>query len=162
VDALELIVPPVAGLIGVSLGYVGTRRVSRIERAAAARAELQRALAAYLAAIYPLVAELRAMPDVRPTGLSEVMDRISGEAAVYVRSRRQIAKLGSRPFALMDRFVAAMANLQVLSMPAELATAIATANAYVEQLSGRRPNELKDRWPEIWSQLQSASSALRV
>ena len=34
----------------------------------------------YLAAIYPLVGELRAMPDVRPGRLSDALERLSGDA----------------------------------------------------------------------------------
>jgi hypothetical protein len=113
----------VAGLVGVGVGYAGTRRISKIEREAAAQAEMRRAVAAYLAALYAMVAELRAMPDVRPGPLAEALDRLSGEGASYVRSRRQIAKLGSRPFELGDRFSTALANVQLLALPAPLETA---------------------------------------
>lgn len=69
---------------------------------------------------------------------------------------------GRGPLDLLDQFVAAMANLQVLAMPPELARTIATANAYVEQLAETPSQEMKDRWPEIWQQLQAASESLRV
>lgn len=159
-STVALVVSPAAGLVGVGVGYVGSRRISKAERAADARAELRRAVAGYLAALYPVVAELRAMPDVRTSQLAEVLDRVSGEAATYVRSRRQIAKLGSRPFELGDRLAAAAANLQVLGPPEPLDAAVAKANGYVEQLAETRSDEVKARWPEIWDELHSAVTAL--
>jgi hypothetical protein len=112
-STVALIVSPVAGLVGVGLGYFGSRRISKVERTAAAQAELRRAVAAYLAALYPMVGELRAMPNVRASPLAEAFDRLSGEGATYVRSRRQIAKLGSRPFELGDRLAAATGSRPV-------------------------------------------------
>lgn len=157
---VALVVGPAAGLLGVGLGYLGSRHVSREERRVAARAELRRALASYLGAIYPLVAELRAMPEVRATRISDIVERLSSDAAVYVRSRRQIAKLGPRPLELMDRFVAMTANLQVLPKPAPLEAAFTAANDYVEQLTETRSEELKNGWPEIWRSLQLAATVL--
>jgi hypothetical protein len=160
-STFALIVSPAAGLLGVGLGYFGSRHISKGEREAAGRAEVRRALAAYLGAIYPLVAELRAMPEVSCGRLADAVDRISGEAASYVRSRRQLTKLGSRPFELMDRFVAAAAILRFLELlPAPLQVAISNANGYVEQLNETRSDELKDCWPEIWRELQSATRLL--
>jgi predicted component of type VI protein secretion system len=159
-STVAMVVPAVTGLAGVALGYAGTRHISKIERNAATAAELRRAAAVYLAALYPLVAELLATPEVKPTSVGQTLDRLSGEAATYVRSRRQIAKLGSRPWDLGDRFATATANLQVLALPVSLAAAVAKANDFVEQLSSTRSDELKDRWPEIWEQLHSAIKLL--
>src|SRR4051795_2662812 len=85
-ETVAVLVGPVAGLLGVGLGYAGTRRVNKAEREAAARAELERVIATYLAAIYAMVAELRSMPNVPPSRLGDAVDRFSGEGAAYVRS----------------------------------------------------------------------------
>src|SRR3954447_1660021 len=54
-----LLIGPVSGLLGAGLGYVGSRRISATEAPAARRTEIRRAVAAYFASLYPLVAELR-------------------------------------------------------------------------------------------------------
>jgi predicted transcriptional regulator with HTH domain len=159
-ETLALLIGPVSGLLGVGLGYVGSRRIIATEAQAARRTEIRRAVAAYLASLYPLVAELRAMPDVQPNVLSNALDRLSGVAATYVRTRRQLAKLGSRPWELSDSFAAAAANLQVLDLPADVRTAVAEANAYVEKLAETRSGELKAGWPAVWQQLQYAASCI--
>jgi len=159
---LALIVSPVAGLVGVGLGYLGTRRLHRDEREAAVRAELQRALANYLAALYPLVTELREMPDVRVGKLAAAVDRLRGEAASYVISRQRIIRtLGLRPFELRDRIAGAAAQLQVLALPPALEAAVAASLDYVEQLSASRSDEVKGRWPGIWEALQTAAKSLQ-
>jgi hypothetical protein len=161
VDAtVALIISPAAGLLGVGLGYLGSRRISTDEREAVARAELRRTVAAYLSALYPVVAELRALPDVHPGRFAQALDRLSGEGAAFVRSRREIAKMGSRPFELSDRLAAAAANLQVLALPAPLESAVAKANAYVELLGESRSEALKEQWPQVWKGLHSAIRSL--
>ncbi|MFL5867142.1 MAG: hypothetical protein ACJ766_08590 [Thermoleophilaceae bacterium] len=157
---VAVIVSPAAGLVGVGLGYLGGRRISTDERRAAARAERRRVVAAYLSALYPVVAELRALPDVHPGPLAQALDRLSGESATYVRSRREIVRMGSRPFDLSDRLAAATANLQVLELPAPLEAAVAKANAYVEQLGTRRSEALKEQWPQLWEELRAAIKSL--
>jgi hypothetical protein len=78
------------------LGFFGARKISREERRERQRDDACRAFAAYLAAVYAWVAELREMPpDPRSDVLVRLLDRAQGDAAAWMRQKREQAKLGT-------------------------------------------------------------------
>lgn len=157
---LDLIIGPVSTVVGVGLGYISSRAVSKSEREAASHADLQRAISIYLGALYPAVAQLRQMPDVRPGALSDLLDRLRGEAATYVYTQRQLAAMGSRHMILADQLVAAYAGLAVMNVPPRLRAAVDESFAWMAELGESRSEEVKARWPAIWAQLDTAVKEL--
>jgi hypothetical protein len=161
---VAVLVGPVAGLLGVGLGYLGTKRLSDQQRQRERGAELSRALAAYLGALYPVVAELRAMPHVPAGDGTSRLDRLMwGEAGAYVKSRQRLLRsFGTRHFELQDRFAAAAAQLKVLPLPMELEQAVDAATAWVEELAVSRAPDVTRRWPQIWEDLHDAARAIEA
>jgi hypothetical protein len=157
---LDLIIGPVSTLVGVGLGYISSRAVSKSERDATSRADLRRAISVYLGALYPAVAQLRAMPDVRPGALADLLDRLRGETATYVHTQRQLAAMGSRHMILADQLVAAYAGLAVMNLPPRLRTAVDESFAWMAELGENRSEEVKARWPAIWAELDAAVKGL--
>lgn len=151
----------VAALLGAGVGLIGALAISRVERADVALRERRRAYAAYLGALYPLVAELRGMPAGRqPGGIDRIVDRVRGPDAQWVASQKAIVALGGRPHTLGDRLSAALAYVQVLDMPGDVMSAIDAANDYVERLSKERTVAAKAEWPPLYARLQSAKASL--
>jgi hypothetical protein len=157
---MDLIIGPVSTVVGVGLGYISSRAVSKSERDEASRADMRRAVSAYLGALYPAVAQMRAMPNVQPGALSDLLDRLRGEAATYVHAQRQLAAMGSRHMILADQLVAAYAGLAVMDVPPRLRTAVDESFAWMAELGENRSEEVKARWPAIWAELDAAVSAL--
>lgn len=156
-----------AGLIGAlggaTIGLVGALKINADQRDAAARAEKQRAFAAYLGALYPAVAELREMPpNKEPDLLERAVDRISSEQATWVRTRRGIAEMGAPFLGRIDRLSAATALVQVLDMPKQLMSAFDEANDYVQRLGEDRTPKRLAEWSAIYSRLHAANELLRA
>lgn len=163
VDAWLTALIAVAGtLAGSVVGVRGALAISRQERRDALRAEIRRAFAAYLGALYPVVAELRDMPAMPSPRLLDVWtDRLRGEAATWVLTRKRLRRaLGDRPRELMDRLALAAAQLQVLPLPPEMRSAFDAANEYAERLAKRRSPAIKAEWPAVYGRLMAAAEAL--
>jgi hypothetical protein len=112
----------VAGLIGAfggaGVGFLGTLTVSADQRREARRKDMHRALADYLGALYPAVTELRELPSNKePDALTRVIDRMSGEQATWMRTRKGLVATSPHIFGRMDRLSAAFARVQMLGMP---------------------------------------------
>lgn len=120
------------------------------------------AFGVYLGALYPAVAELRELPDVgSPSAVARLQDRIRGETATFIVSRRgERATFGDRPRELAQGVALAIAGLQVLPLPVEVRAAVDAANGYLERLSEHRNTEIKAEWAKIHSQLADAASVL--
>jgi hypothetical protein len=148
--------------LGAGLGYLGTRRISRVERETSLRGEKRRAYAAYLGALYPVVSELRDMPAARRLRFYERwLDQLRGEAATWTLTRRHLRRtVGDRPGALADRLAYAVAQLQVLPLPQEVSEAVAAANNYIERLAEDRSSEVIGQWPELHKRLLAAADSL--
>jgi hypothetical protein len=143
----------VAGpLAGIGLGYLGSARIAQKARDAERERELRRALGRYLGALYSFVGELRDMPAVESGWFGQLIDRLRGEAATYVISRRGIqTNFGNRPFAVSDRLADAFAQLQVLELPPGMEEA--------ERLADQRTPKVKAEWSEVYARLHSAIRA---
>jgi hypothetical protein len=100
------------------------------------------------------------MPDVQPGALSDLLDRLRGPAATYVRTQQQLAAMGSRHTMLADQLVAAYAGLAVMTVPPRLRAAVDESFAWMAELGETRSDEVKARWPAIWAELDAATTAL--
>lgn len=145
---------------GAGLGFLGTLTVNARQRREARRSEIRRALADFLGALYPAVAELREMPSNKePDAFSKAIDRLSGDQATWVRTRRGLLATSPHIFGRMDRLAAAFARVQLLDVPVSVMEAVEKANDYVAELGEERSIALIERWPAIRSDLISAVAA---
>jgi hypothetical protein len=143
------------------LGFFGARKISREERRERQRDDACRAFAAYLAAVYAWVAELREMPpDPRSDVLVRLLDRAQGDAAAWMRQKREQAKLGDGHFQIRASLGIAVARLDVLRLPSEVRSAVDATNDYLVTLAEERNKELKAEWPRYHGLLQQAAALL--
>jgi hypothetical protein len=154
-----------AGLVGAfggaTIGFVGTLAVNAAQRREARRDEKRRAFAGYLGALYPVITELREMPaNKEPDGLAKMLDRLSGEQAAWVRTRKGLIAMSPHAFGRMDRLSAAFARVQLLDLSTEVMEVVETANDYAVELGEERSTELIARWPMIHKDLLDAGAQL--
>lgn len=154
-----------AGLIGAfggaGIGFAGALKINTDQRKEAQRNERRRALAVYLGALYPVVSELREMPpNSEPDALTRMIDRLQGEQASWVRTRRGVVAAFPHAFGRMDRLSGAMAVVQTLEMPAAVLEVVEKANDYAAELGEQRTDELVEKWPEIQKELLYAAKLL--
>lgn len=149
-------------LAGAVVGVCGSLVISNRQRANSINDGMRDAFGVYLGALYPAVAELRDMPDAgRPSAVARLQDRIRGETATFVVTRRgERATFGDRPRELAHRVAAAIADLQVLPLPADVRVAVDAANDYLERLGEHRNPKIKAEWADIHRQLAAAASVL--
>jgi hypothetical protein len=153
--------PAVAALVGALIGLTGAIVINVSQRRWTMETERHRAFAGYLGALYPVIAELQGMPpNPTPDLIERISDRLRGEAATYLRTRREVAALGATQFVRQDRLSAAVARVQLLEMPLRVVRAFERANAYVEQLGEDRTEALKSEWNPILAELHAASELL--
>lgn len=153
--------PGAAALIGAAIGLVGAAGISKAERHETRARERRQAFAAFTGALYPVVAELRDMPPVRPRSrFDTALDRWRDPAQEWVAAQKAVAKLGGRPHVLGDRLAASFAYIQVLDMPEQAMDAVRAANDYVERLAADRSDALKAEWQAIHANLDTAATLL--
>jgi hypothetical protein len=146
---------------GTALGFLGARRISKEERDETRRAQLRTAFGEYLAAVCATVGEFRGMPaDPDPGMVESLLGRLQSESAEWMRGRRAIASLGPSFSQIRLDLVAAMAHLDVLTLPSEVRTIVDETNDYLERLVTERSEQLKGEWPQIHKRLQSAAALL--
>lgn len=155
----------VAGLIGAfggaSLGILGALKINADQRRQAQQSERQRAFSAYLGALYPVITELREMPqNSEPDALTRVIDRLQSEQVAWVRTRKGMVSTFPHAFGPMDRLSAAMAVVQTLEMPTAVLEVVERANDYAAELGEERTDALRERWPELQEQLLGAAKLL--
>lgn len=99
-------------------------------------------------------------PNGEPDALTRLIDRVQGEQAAWVRTRRGVVATFPHAFGRMDRLSGAMAVVQTLEMPATVLEIVETANDYAAELGEERTEELVEKWPEIQKQLVAAAKLL--
>lgn len=154
-----------AGLVGAfggaGIGLGGALKINADQRRSAMLAEQRRAFASFLGAIYPVVVELQGLPPNREPGLvGRLTDSFLGEQASYAITQKQLATAMPQHAARLDRLAGAIALVQALDVPGELASAIDEANDYVERLSDDRTEERKAEWTAIRDRLLTTGSLL--
>lgn len=149
-------------LLGAVVGARGALAVSREDRLHAQREDVRRALAGYLGALYPSVAELRELPPARPESkLESGLKRLERDDVRWVRQRRREHLLyGDRHRELAAKLAAAAAELQVRPMPDALRAAFDRANDYVERLGEQRTPELLNEWASVYADLMQGRGVL--
>lgn len=165
VSALLIEAIAVAGtLAGSAIGVSGSLLISRHERRHALNARMRDALGVFLGAVYPAIADLRALPDINGLPKSaEIIDRLRGERATYVATRRREREIfGDVLRDRSHRVAVAVADLQVLPLPEQVRDAVNACLDYLERLGQRRTPELKAEWTTIHARLASAAELLRV
>jgi hypothetical protein len=146
---------------GAAIGFLGAIKVAADQRLETRQAERRRALAIYVGALTPVVSELREMPpNKEPDRFSKAIDQISGEQATWIRNRKGLVEISPHMFGRQDRLSSAVAQVQLLDMPAEVMTAVEAANDYVVELGEERTEDLIARWPSIHADLLDASRLL--
>ena len=152
----------VGTIAGTFVDVLATLKVSRDARQAARRAEIRRAFAAYVGALYGVVAELRDMPSARRVGDHlGFFDRLRSEEARWLLTRRRLrSTFGDRPQELMDRVAVAIANLQTLPISEDLRQVVDGTNNYLEALAAKRTSMLKREWPSVHQRLMEAAKSL--
>lgn len=151
----------IAGLGGAAVGFAGALKVSSAQRQAEFRRDQREALSAYIGALYPAVGELRELPPNKELDLvNKAIDKLSGEQATWVRTRRALLKISPHLFGRIDRLSLALARVQVLGMPPEVMVTVKTATDYVNELSNDRSPEVIDRWPSLHTELLEAARTL--
>ena len=187
---VELAVGAGAATVGALVGFGGSLIVSRRERdaateaerlraAAADQAERRRAIAAYLGALYPIVSELRALPNppeeetaLRDDLLGQLLGALpepytdlgaklvalfDSEAARHMRAHRAV---GDRPYETGAALAAAYAQLQVLALDPAVRKVLSDANQYVIALGAKRTPELIEAWHALHGRLEGAIDLL--
>ena len=149
-------------LAGTGVGLAGATALSRDERRDDRQVERRQIFARFLAATYSVVAELRELPPgSEGSVLAKIIDQIQGEDAAYVRTRKELAKMGNTHFTRLDRMNASIAEIQVSDLPAEVVNIVNETGEYVQRLSDERTDEVKAEWPAIAKRLQEATNLLR-
>lgn len=142
---------------GAGIGFLGAIKVAADQRGETRLTERRHALATYLGALTPVVAELKEMPPNRePDLVSKAIEQISGEQATWVRTRKGLVAMSPHMFGRMDRLSLAMAHLQLLDMPDPVMKAVEAANDYAAELGEERSKGLIERWPSIHADLIAA------
>ena len=67
---------------------------------------------------------------------------------------------GDRLRDVADRVAAALATLQVMSLPQEVRDAYEAAADYLERLATHRSSEIKAEWPSLYERLNAAGRLL--
>jgi hypothetical protein len=151
-------------LAGTGLGYRGALAINRRDREHAQRVQMRDVFAEYLAAIYQSVAFLQDLPPAtEPSAFSRAIDRYRGETATWIalqRSQRSI--MGNRHYELAGQVVAALAQLQVLPLPADARAALDAADDYLMRLGEQRTPEIKAEWSRIRARLIAAAEEVGV
>jgi hypothetical protein len=177
--AIELAVNGGSAVAGAAVGLLGAIVLAGRAQKAAATDQRRRAYGAYLGALYPIVAELRSLPnppdgesDLRnelirqllgalPEGFKDVgarfVELLDSEAARYLRTRRAV---GDRPYETSAALAAAYAQLQVLDLDKHVRTVVSDANEYVIALGTRRTPEQLAEWSQLHARLDAARSQL--
>jgi hypothetical protein len=150
--------------LGAGLGYRGALSINQRQRADAQRARVRDVLAEYMGALYVAVGELRDLPPNQPPKrLSHVVDQLRGEQGAWLARRTAEHRLtGDRYRELAARLAIASARLHVLSLKAELESAVSAANEYAEKLGIDRTPELIAQWPDVRASLPASAAYLNV
>jgi hypothetical protein len=153
----------IAGLGGAAVGFAGALMISSAQRRAEFRRDQREALSGYIGALYPTVGELREMPPNKELDpVNKAIDKLSGEHATWVRTRRALLKISPHLFGRVDRLSLAFARVQVLEMPPEVMVTVESAMNYVNELTEDRSTELIDRWPSLHTELLEAARTLNT
>jgi hypothetical protein len=160
--SVELGIGVGGAVAGALVGFGGSWLVSRQERKAAAKGERRRAYAAYLGTLYPMVSELRDMPNADDRPLPDPIGSLlsllpNAKATEWLRLRKAV---GDRAYLMSAQMAAAYALVQVLKMPDAVSAVISDANEYVIALGATRTPELLGAWPDLHGRLQSAIDLL--
>ena len=155
------------GLTGWATYYVFRRQ----ERAALAR-EVRGQLGQFAGALIVAVAFIRDVPPNAPdvslgslvpaSVKTKIPDGLVRWLAAYrwVNLQQGMRRaLGDRPLLYAERVVLAAAPLRVVPLPPPLRDVIDDALDYVMELSEKRSQELKDKWPEVHARFFSIVQA---
>lgn len=146
---------------GAGIGFLGAIKVAADQRVEARLSERRHAMATYLGALSPVVAELKEMPpNKEPDLVEKAIERISGEQATWVRTRKGLVAMSPHMFGRMDRLSSALAQVHLLDMPAGVMKAVEAANDYAVELGEERSEDLVARWPSIHAELLATSKLL--
>jgi hypothetical protein len=95
-----------------------------------------------------------------PDPLTKAFDRLKGEQATWVQTRKGVVATSPHMFGHMDRLSAALARVQLLDMPAAVMEAVENANEYAIEVGEERTPALIERWPAVHRELVAAGAYL--
>lgn len=163
----------IGALAGAALGsgitILGTRRLSKDERAAAESAENLRAFRLFVSEAALSVSELRQLPAVpKPWPTDAAVTRLTtllkgGEAGAQMAMRRRVYRqYGDRHEDLAARFAAAYMDLRLRDLPSSVDATVERTADYIAKLGEDRTPELKDEWKAIHAALMASGDELKV
>jgi hypothetical protein len=163
----------IGALAGAALGsgitILGTRGLSKDERAAAEHAENLRAFRLFVSEAALCVSELRQLPSVpKPWPTDAAVTRLTtllrgGEAGAQMATRRKVYRqYGNRHEELASRFAASYMDLRLRDLPPSVNATVERTADYIAKLGEDRTAELKEEWKVVHAALMASGDELKA